>query len=135
MKKIAPQLVKSSFKCKICRATFWKEITLKNLLNTTNYDQICKFVDEVFKTYIEVLKHVAKEHSNNIRANISVKERKNLTEQDEKLISESKDIIEKLSNFKCFKCKKIVSLNDKFNDDLKEDQLCKLCTITAAYGD
>ena len=27
----------------------------------------------------------------------------------------------------------IVSLDDKVNDDLKEDQMCKLCTKFAAY--
>ena len=37
--------------------------------------------------------------------------------------------------FKCVKCKNIVSLDDKFNDDLKEDQMCKLCTMFAAYDD
>lgn len=33
---------------------------------------------------------------------------------------------DKTTKFKCFKCKDIVSLEDKFNDDLKEDQMCKL---------
>ena len=31
------------------------------------------------------------------------------------------------------KCKNIVSIDDKFNDDLKEDQMCNLCTMFAAY--
>ena len=26
-------------------------------------------------------------------------------------------------------------MHDKFDDDLKQDQMCKLCTITGAYGD
>ena len=32
------------------------------------------------------------------------------------------------------KDKEIVSIDDKFNDDLQEDQMCKLCTMTQAYG-
>ena len=38
------------------------------------------------------------------------------------------------TNFKCFKFKEIVSIDDKFNDDLQEDQMCKLYTMTQAYG-
>ena len=45
------------------------------------------------------------------------------------------DTIDKNIQFKCVKCKNIVSLDDKFNDDLKEDQMCKLCTMFAAYDD
>ena len=30
------------------------------------------------------------------------------------------------THFKCLKCKDIFSINDKFNDDLKENQMCKL---------
>ena len=44
----------------------------------------------------------------------------------------SKTPLTKLLNFKCFQCKDIVSLEDKFNDDLKEDQMCKLFTMTEA---
>ena len=44
------------------------------------------------------------------------------------------DNIDHSKQFKCYKCKEIVSLNDKFNDDLQEQQMCKLCTMTEAYG-
>ena len=84
---------------------------------------------------MEVLEHVAKEHSKNIVANMSVKEKEKLTEQDDIDISDCEDNIDKDFKFKCVKCKNIVSLDDKFNDDLKEDQMCKLCTMFAAYDD
>ena len=84
---------------------------------------------------MEILKHVAKEHSKNIIANISVKEKEKQNAEDEGDISENEDNIDKLIQFKCFKCKNIVSLGDKFNDDLEENQMCKFCTMTSAYGD
>ena len=127
--------LKPKFKCDLCGATFKKDITLKKHVNTKHDDQNCKVCHEVFKTSMEVLKHVAKEHSSNIKANISVKDKEQLSEQDEEDISECEDNIDKLSQFKCFKCRNIVSLNDKFNGDLKKDQMCKLCTMFAAYGD
>ena len=42
--------------------------------------------------------------------------------------------IDLLTQIKCFKCKEIVALNNKFNDDIQEKQMCKLCTMTEAYG-
>ena len=84
---------------------------------------------------MEVLKHVAKKHSSNTKANISVKDKEQLYEQDEKDISQCEVTIDKLVQWMCFKCMNIVSLNDKFNGDPKKDQMCKLCTMFAAYGD
>ena len=88
-----------------------------------------------FKTSIEILHHVAKEHSKNTIANISVKEKEQHIYENEQNHSEIKDTFDKTTKFKCFKCKDIVSLKDKFYDDLKENQMCKLCTMTEAYGD
>ena len=78
--------------------------------------------------------HVAKEHSKDILPNISVKEKEQQIDQHYKDIPENKDIITILIHFKCFKCKGIVSMTDKFNDDLQEEQMYKLCTMTEAYG-
>ena len=86
------------------------------------------------KTSIEVLQHVAKDHSENISANISVKEKEKHIEEQEEDIAEDKDSFDGLSKFKCFKTKEIVSLDDKFNDDTQEDQMCKLCTMLPAHG-
>ena len=44
---------------------------------------------------MEVLEHVAKEHSKNIVPNISVKEKEKLTEQDDVDISDCEDNIDK----------------------------------------
>ena len=87
-----------------------------------------------FKTSIEVLQHVAKDHSENIPANISVKEKEKHIEEQEEDIAEDKGSFDRSTKFKCFKCKEIVSLHDKFNDDIQEDQMCKLCTMFQAYG-
>ena len=78
---------------------------------------------------MEILKHVAKEHSENIVANILVKDKEKLTEQQVDDISDCEDNIDKNIQFKYVKCKNIVPLHDKFNDDLKEDQMF------AAYDD
>ena len=85
-----------------------------------------------FKNSMEVLRHVAKEHSKNVIENISVK--KQLSNQHEEDISEYKENIDLSIKFRCYKCKEIVPINDKFNDDLQENQMCKLCTMTEAYG-
>ena len=82
---------------------------------------------------MEVLKHVAKEHSKNIIASISVKEKEKLSAEDNGDISDNENNIDKLFQFKCFKCKNAVSLDN--SDDLEEDQVCKFCIMTSAYGD
>ena len=80
------------------------------------------------KNSLEVLKHVAKDHSKNITENISVKEKELFESEKEKNGKcNEQDNFESLRKFRCFKCKEIVSLEDKFNDDLKEYQMCKLC--------
>ena len=79
---------------------------------------------------MEVLHHLAKEHSQNIIANISVKEKEKQVEENEVDDTEF-DNFDKSTKFRCFKCKDIISLENKFID---EDQMCKLCTMTAAYG-
>ena len=86
----------------------------------------------MFKSSLEVLQHVAKEHSQNIIANISVKEKEQQMFQYEEDIPV--DNINTSTHFKCFQCKEIVSIDDKFNDDLQNNQMCKLCTMTQAYG-
>ena len=72
---------------------------------------------------MEILHNVAKEHSKNIIASISNKEKEQHIYENEQNDSEIKDTFDKTTKFKCFKCKDIVSLEDKFNDDLKEDQM------------
>ena len=130
-----PKLVTFCFKCDICGASFKKEVTLKKHINTKHGNQNCKVCNKVFKTSMEILEHVAKEHSENIVAIISVTDKEKLTEQQVDDISDFEDNIDKHIQFKCVKCKNIVPLHDKFNDDLKEDQMCKLCTMFAAYDD
>ena len=86
---------------------------------------------------MEVLQHVAKEHSHNIKEISSNKAKENkdhINSDVTKDIYEEQDNFDSSSKFKCFNCKEIVSLDDKFNDDLKEDQMCKLCTMFQAYG-
>ena len=61
---------------------------------------------------------VAKEYSKYIIFNIPVKETEH---QHEENVSESKDIINLLTQFKCFKFKEIVLFTNKFNSDLQEE--------------
>ena len=99
-----------------------------------NENENCKVCHVTFTNSMEVLQHVAKEHSKDIIPNISVKEKEQQVDQHEEDISEKKDIIDVLTQFKCFKCREVVSLNNKFNDDLHDEQMCKLCTMIEAYG-
>ena len=116
-------------------AIFKKEVTLKKHFNTKHDKQNCKVCQKVFKTTMEVFEHAAKEHRKIIVANISVKEKEKLIEQYDIDITDCEDNIDKLIQFKCVKCKNIVSLDYKFNCDLKKDQMYKLCTMFAAYDD
>ena len=108
---------------------------LSALYYSKHEEQSCKVCGLRFETSLEVLQHVAKEHSENIIGNISVKEKEKLVEENEVDETEFKDNFDKSTTFRCFKCKDIVSLEDKFNDDLEENQMCKLCTMFEAYGD
>ena len=63
-------------------------------INTKHENQNCKVCNKVFKTSMEVLEHVAKEHSENIVANILVKDKEKLTEQVDD-ISDCEDNIDK----------------------------------------
>ena len=57
-----------------------------------------------------------------------------MTIENEEDTSEYEDNIDHSIQFKCHKCKEIVSLSDKFSNDLQKEQICKLCTMTEAYG-
>ena len=125
---------KPNYKCDACGAMFKNKSTMKKHYTSKHEEQYCKFCNVRFKTSIEVLQHVAKDHSENIPANIYVKEKEKHIEEQEEDIAEDKDSFDRSTKFKCFKCKEIVSLDDKFNDDIQEDQMCKLCTMFQAYG-
>ena len=84
---------------------------------------------------MEVLQHVAKEHSQQVIENTSVKEKEKQVEENDIDDTEFKNNFDESMKFRCFKCKDIVSLKDKLNDDLVENQMCKLCTMTEAYSD
>ena len=45
------------------------------------------------------------------------------------------DNFDKSTKFRCYECKEVVSRHNKFNEDMKENQMCKLCTMTAEYGE
>ena len=65
-----------------------------------------------------VFQHVAKEHSQNTIANISVKEKEQQMFQYEEDIPE-----DNFNTSNLFKRKEIVSIDDNFNDDLQADQM------------
>ena len=71
---------------------------------------------------------MAKEHCQNIIATISVKEKEKQVEENVVDDTEFKDNIDKSPKFRCH------FIHDKFNDELEEEQMCKLCTMTDAYG-
>ena len=108
---------------------------MKKHYNSKHEEQSFKVCNFSFKTSMEVLQDVAKDHSKHINANMSVKEKEKQIEEQEEDISEDKDSFDTSTKFKCFKCNEIVSLDDKFKDDLQVHQMCKLCTMTQAYGE
>ena len=75
--------------------------------------------------------HTASEHSKNIRED--QKEIKSVPQTQN--IKEDTLCFDIATKFKCFKCKEIVSIKDKFNDSLEEEHMCKLCTMFQAYGE
>ena len=88
-------------------------------MNTKYVEQNCKVCNASFKTRMEVLQHVAKEHSHNKKESSSnkLKENEDNTNSDViKDLSEEQENFEASSKFKWFNCKEIVSLDNKFND-------------------
>ena len=75
---------KPNFKCDECGALFKKEITLKKHFNTKHQKQNCRVCHVTFKNSMEVLHHLAKEHSKDIIPNISVKEKEQQDDRHKK---------------------------------------------------
>lgn len=50
------------FKCKMCDYSCEKDSTLKKHMNSKHTKQKCKQCDKEFRTSMELLNHVAKEH-------------------------------------------------------------------------
>ena len=74
---------------------------------------------------MELLQHVAKEHSQNIIANICVRERKNKLKIKSLITLNSKTTLTNQTNSGVSNVR--LSLEDTFNDDFEEDPMCKLC--------
>ena len=76
---------KDQFKCEKCDYTCNKEGTLKKHTNTKHADQQCKVCSQKCSSPIELLHHIAKEHSSNIEINVN-----NTEGQDETLMKKLK---------------------------------------------
>ena len=77
------------------------------------------------------------EHSKSIKEVSSRKPKENKDNVSNDLTKELSDVqgdFDGSSKFKCYKCKEVVSLDNMFNDDLKEEQKCNICKIISAYG-
>ena len=113
----------------------WKQIQEMNCLEKTYqhkaWKQNRKVCNESFKTMIKVLSTCCYEHSKSIREVSSRKPKENKDNVSNDL---TKQLFDWSSKFKCYKCKEVVSLDNKFNDDLKEEQMCNICKIISAYG-
>ena len=117
-------------KCEMCKYSCKKDSAMKKHMKTKHMEQKCKICEMVFPTSMDALKHTASEHCKHIKVNESVKNPAIRTN----MISEEMDNFDITTKFRCYKCKNIVQLDDKFNESLEEDQMCKLCTMLQAYG-
>ena len=82
---------------------------------------------------MKVLQHFTKEHSQNIIANICVRERKKKLRIKSLMTLNSRTRLTNQPNSGVSNVR--ISLEDTFTDDLEEDQMCKICTMTEAFGD
>ena len=114
----------SNVKCVTTNAR--KKNAMKKHVKTKHVEQKCKTCDKVILSTMEVLMHTASEHSKNIRED--QKEIKSVPQTQN--IKEDTLCFGIATKFKFFKCKEIVSIKDKFNDSLEEEQMCKLCRLS-----
>ena len=106
---------KDELKCEMFNYKYKKENAMKKHIKTKHVEQKCKTCDKVFPSTMEVLMHTASEHSKTlgrIKGRLSLYLRLRLLKKD----ILSFDIALK---YKCFKCKEIVSIKDKFNADVQ----------------
>ena len=71
---------------------------------------------------MDALMHTAKDHTKKWLRNFKI----NSDIVKEAIKSDNKEHLDKSTKFKCAECKKMFSINDKFKEDLKETQMCKL---------
>ena len=117
------------FHCNDCTYKTKKEITLKKHINTKHNSQKCKVCDIVLKTSMEMLKHVAKEHSRNMKETIKTKEQNQIEEPDQ-IVSEVES-----GKFRCSNCKNVVPVEDTFNIHMDDSiKMCQYCTMISQYG-
>ena len=81
---------------------------------------------------MDALMHTARDHTKKITEEFP---KINSDIVRDAITSDNKEHLEKSTKFNCAECKEIVSINDKFNEDLKGNQMFKLCTMTSEYGD
>ena len=98
------------FKCDQCGSVLKKEATLKKHFVTKHEKQVCKVCNETFQISLEVWIHIAKEHSKDIMAKISVKKKYKLIENTEKNFLDDLNKAEELDSdkYKCSICKEIL---------------------------
>ena len=68
---------KDKFKCDKCDYKCKKEVTLKKHMNIKHDDQQCKVYSKTFVSTIDLLQHIAKEHSSNDMTHMSSNESHN----------------------------------------------------------
>ena len=62
IKSLRKENVSTEFKCDLCNYKALKPNTLKKHINTKHTMQKCKVCDKEFKTSMDLVSHVAKEH-------------------------------------------------------------------------
>ena len=122
----------NDFKCDMCEFSCKKRNMLNKHMNSKHNDHICKTCHKVFPNSMDALMHTAKDHTKKI---IEEFPKINSDIVKDAIISDNKEHLDKSTKFKCAECKEIFSNTDKFNEDSKENQMCKLCTMTAEYGE
>ena len=100
-------------------------------MNIKINDKKSKIFNKDIPNSMEALVHTGKNHSKNITKDNLYVYKPTVTDINKSAIEENFD---RSINFRCYEFKEVVFLDNKFNEEIMENQMCKLCTMTAKYG-
>ena len=110
--------------CDQCEYKCKKDNTLKKHKQTKHEEQTCKQCNKIFKTAMEMLMHVAKDHSSNIIEDVI--EPRDLEQDKPTDVKQGNIIEEQLDNTICSICKEKLTVTNTLK---YQDGKCTMCSI------